>query len=489
MSILVVDDNNLLLSKIVRSLVLADHLVRSATSLTEARAAIARQQPRVLCLDLQLPDGNGLDWLQELRANGLTMPVVVISGCHSEENRLRAEQLGAAGFLAKPFSLESLHRLLDDLLTKSQATAGAPAAGASAGASPAGKAVGEQRLQRAKRGFVTRRVDLSRAIRLITDDYRPRPGDLVLGRVDRLRLHGRLELPSGRRSTLFPGDEYIGCFVNRYAPDQFEAECPEDLSPCHLVGAGGLTAHCVSRHDSVKPATEVTPLGVLADADGRVLNLADFALPPRPAKKSRPTVTAVLGSSMNAGKTTVLADMVLGLSRHGVRVGAAKVTGTGAGGDLWRMIDAGCERVVDFTDAGYASTYKLSMSECETILDTLVAELCDSDVDTILVEVADGVLQPETADLAASTVFNRLVDNVIFAAGDALSAANGAQWLEQLGLNVVAVAGVVTASPLAMRELGTLTSLPILRRSDLKNACWTPPSIRRTIADALKATA
>ena len=101
---------------------------------------------------------------------------------------------------------------------------------------------------------------------LITEGYAPRPGDLVLGRIDRLRLHGRLELPTGRRSALFPGDEYIGCYANRYAPDQFEAEIPGDLSPCNLVAAGGLTSNCVSRHSSVKPASEVTPLGVLADA-------------------------------------------------------------------------------------------------------------------------------------------------------------------------------------------------------------------------------
>ncbi len=487
MSILVVDDNTLLLSKIVRSLMLAEHRVRSASSISEAREAIAQQPPQVLCLDLQLPDGNGLDLLQELRDSGHTLPVVIISGHHSDENRARAEQLGAAGFLTKPFSLEALHRILDSLLeTKPEpGNGGATTDTTAANIEP----VSMERLQRAKRGFVTRCVDLSGATQLITEGYAPRPGDLVLGRIDRLRLHGRLELPTGRRSVLFPGDEYIGCYANRYAPDQFEAEIPEDLSACNLVAAGGLTSNCVSRHSGVKPASEVTPLGVLADANGKVLNLTDFALPTRPAPASRPTVTAVLGTSMNAGKTTVVADLALGMSRNGLRVGAAKVTGTGAGGDIWRMLDSGCERVLDFTDAGYPTTYKVPLAECEAIMETLVAELCETGVDTIVIEVADGILQPETRALASSPVFQRLVDNVIFAAGDALSAANGAGWLEQQGIEVAAISGAITASPLAVRECSTLTPLPILGRRQLKEGEWMPPGVDLPGAANLQATA
>jgi DNA-binding response OmpR family regulator len=147
MSILVVDDNTLLLSKVVRSLLLAEYCVRSATSMGEARAAMQQQMPRVLCLDLNLPDGDGLDLLQELREKGLSIPVVVISGCQSEDNRKRAERLGAAGFLAKPFSLETLHRLLDKLL--GSATPAALADAAAADGSPDWGYLDPQRLRRA----------------------------------------------------------------------------------------------------------------------------------------------------------------------------------------------------------------------------------------------------------------------------------------------------------------------------------------------------
>lgn len=116
MSILLVDDNTLLLTKVARSLVRANRTVRTATSLQEARELMHRRPPQVLCLDVQLPDGNGLDLLAELRRDGRNLPVVVISGHHSPENRARAKQLGAAGFLAKPFALSELHALLAVLL-------------------------------------------------------------------------------------------------------------------------------------------------------------------------------------------------------------------------------------------------------------------------------------------------------------------------------------------------------------------------------------
>ena len=48
--------------------------------------------------------------------------------------------------------------------------------------------------------------------------------------------------------------------------------------------------------------------------------------------------------------------MVKGLTGAGYRVGAAKVTGTGAGGDLWLMRDHGAYEALDFTDAGMATT-------------------------------------------------------------------------------------------------------------------------------------
>ncbi len=322
----------------------------------------------------------------------------------------------------------------------------------------------QQRIHRAKKAYSVRRVLLDDAdLRLSTGC--PRAGDLVLARVTQLGMHQHLESADGRRQRLWPGDEIIVAYGQRYAPDQFEAVIPDDLSPCHLVAGGGVAARVLTRHASVKPATQIEPLGLLANALG-VLNLRQASLGPA-AHRRAPLTVAVLGSSMNAGKTTTAAHVIAGLRRAGLRVGAAKITGTGAGGDRWLMQDAGAALTLDFTDMGYASTAGLAPEVVEQLLVDLSGHVASTGVDCAVIEVADGVLQRETSALVQSHLFAKYVDAVIFAAPDALSAIAGVAWLEQRALPVVAVSGVLTASPLATREAGAALRVPTCTADDL----------------------
>lgn len=325
------------------------------------------------------------------------------------------------------------------------------------------------RIARAKAAYTTRRVD-RRAIKTLLEGHGPRPGDLVLARVVKLGQHARIELEHGRRAPLFVGDEIIVCYGHRYAPDQFEAEVPEDLNECHLVAGGGIAARCLARHGSMKAATVIQPLGLLGDADGRPLNLADWALPEITPRRPRPLVLAVAGTSMNAGKTTSAAYLIKGLSYAGMTVGAAKVTGTGAGGDVWLMKDAGAAFAFDFTDAGLASTYRVPVATIEAAAERVLTHLREEGVDAIVLEIADGLFQQETAALLSSPRFRSLVDVVIFAAGDAMGAAGGVAWLRQRSWPVAAVSGCVSASPLAAREVREATGLPVLGLEDLARA-------------------
>src|SRR5471032_1016918 len=50
----------------------------------------------------------------------------------------------------------------------------------------------------------------------------PHAGDVVLARVHKLGQHAAIQLPDGRRATLFEGDEILVAYGDRYAPDQFE---------------------------------------------------------------------------------------------------------------------------------------------------------------------------------------------------------------------------------------------------------------------------
>jgi hypothetical protein len=170
---------------------------------------------------------------------------------------------------------------------------------------------------------------------------------------------------------------------------------------------------------------------------------------------------------MDSGKTTTAAFLARGLSEAGLRVGYAKVTGTAAAGDTSLVADAGAHPVLDFTDMGYASTYRISAAAVECVFTDLVAHLQRSDVEAIILEIADGLFQPETAALISRDAFKRLVDGVLFASQDAMGAAAGVSRLRDEGHRVLALAGRMEIAPLQVREASAVTRLPFLRRSDL----------------------
>lgn len=317
------------------------------------------------------------------------------------------------------------------------------------------------------RGF----VDLFRppGVLRLRGDVAPRAGDVVLARVDVIGHHSWLERPDGRRALLFAGDEIVVAYGARYATDQFEAEVPDDLGPCHLVAGGGLAGRVIGSHASVGSPTRITPLGLLADPDGAVLNLRSSAtvIPRADAVPNHPPVIVVVGTSMNSGKTTSAASLVRGLRRAGKRVGAAKVTGTGAGNDRWHLIDSGAAVVLDFTDAGLGTTYQVPHEDLVATYFGLLGALTESGADVAVVEIADGVAHHETARLLRDAAVNATIGHVVFSSGDALGALAGVTLLRSWDLTVAAVTGVMTASPLAQREASTLLDVPVVATPEL----------------------
>ena len=307
--------------------------------------------------------------------------------------------------------------------------------------------------ERFKQAFTTRRVDFNRGTRLLDGPgIKPKAGDVVLAEVTRLGQHNGLQAPNGRRASLFAGDLVAVAYGNRYATDQFEAHVPEDLRPCDLVAAGGIAGREVARHSKMSEPTQLRPIGLLADCTGQRMNLADFRLADARPTGATPTI-AVLGTQMNSGKTTAATNTIRGLVTAGYRVGAAKVTGTGASADVSSFRDAGACQVLDFTDAGFATTYKAALADVKTGARQLLGHLEASGADVIVLEVADGLYQSETAALVGDAEFRALIDIVLFAACDGLSAVQGVEVLNRQGLVASAVTGLFTASALAMREV------------------------------------
>ena len=92
--------------------------VEFAESYAAGEAAIDATRPRVIILDIALPDGDGLDLLRHLREDlQRTEPVIVITAFRREEKFIEAFERGATGFVTKPFDLEEFGNDIERVLT------------------------------------------------------------------------------------------------------------------------------------------------------------------------------------------------------------------------------------------------------------------------------------------------------------------------------------------------------------------------------------
>lgn len=108
--VLIVDDHEILASSLAQVL---DHepdlvAVGVAGSIERAKAMIPTTAPDVLLLDQRLPDGHGVDAIQELRALRSAMKIVVLTATTSDHVLLAAMEAGAAGFLSKTRGLNEV---------------------------------------------------------------------------------------------------------------------------------------------------------------------------------------------------------------------------------------------------------------------------------------------------------------------------------------------------------------------------------------------
>ena len=251
----------------------------------------------------------------------------------------------------------------------------------------------------AKWGYVTRRVNRQTEPTLGQVLRAPRLGDFLVARIAVIGEHAFLENVHGRRMRMYPGDLLVGAYGNRYATDFYEGYIPQPGDAVHLLTSGGLVGTVTSSHTSRGAPTELEVLGPLTDTSGNPINTDDLALTLPPSRRPAYGTIVVVGSSMNAGKTTTAAGIVRGLSRAGLRVGAGKVTGSGSGKDFWAYTDAGAATVSDFLDYGMPSTFGYPPQRLIATMLGIRDHLVDDGAEAVVLEIADGILQDETRAL------------------------------------------------------------------------------------------
>lgn len=105
-SILVVDDDDSIrgmLSDVLRS---CGYSVQVAGDGESALAAIEAERPALVLLDMRMPKVDGWEFARRLKRRGVSVPIVVMTAVR--DARRSAEEIGAAGYLAKPFEIDQL---------------------------------------------------------------------------------------------------------------------------------------------------------------------------------------------------------------------------------------------------------------------------------------------------------------------------------------------------------------------------------------------
>lgn len=105
--ILLVEDDRALSQGICLALAAPDIDLLPCPDLAAARAALAERTPDLLILDVNLPDGSGLDLLREVRGKS-ALPVILLTANDMETDIVVGLESGADDYITKPFSLAVL---------------------------------------------------------------------------------------------------------------------------------------------------------------------------------------------------------------------------------------------------------------------------------------------------------------------------------------------------------------------------------------------
>lgn len=120
--IFLLEDDETLGRGIAMALTGADTSVVCRSSLFQAREALAEERFDLLILDVNLPDGSGLDLLRQVRAVGDATPVILLTANDLELDEVTGLEAGADDYITKPFSLAVLRARVNTQLRRGAPT-------------------------------------------------------------------------------------------------------------------------------------------------------------------------------------------------------------------------------------------------------------------------------------------------------------------------------------------------------------------------------
>ncbi len=266
-------------------------------------------------------------------------------------------------------------------------------------------------------------------------------------------VYNELELPSGRMSKIKKGDILAVALGERMALKGFVGRLPSSLKVndvIHLLNFGGTAGECTSSNiKEVGDPLRVRVLGGIA-REGKLLNIGDANVFERAEALTHDIPLIITtGTSMDSGKTTVAVEIIKTLSRMGMKLAGAKLTGVGALRDLYRMQDYGVREAVSFVDCGVTSTANIESEEMVRIAKGAINHLGrnqDGDLpDAIMIEFGDGLLgRYGVMPILQDAEIQSRVRLHIGCARDPAGALKLCETCDEIGLPIDVISGPVT---------------------------------------------
>jgi hypothetical protein len=287
----------------------------------------------------------------------------------------------------------------------------------------------------------------------VSDEIVSEEGYVIAARITSDKaVYNNLENAHGRMMRLKPGDQIAGVLGTRRGLYGYAGDVPKSLKvgdTINVLNQGGVLGRCTSYAPDVGEPFEAEVLGailhfpVLGERIGAPAHIGLNTIPKVDAVKHSAPVIAIVGTSMNAGKTVAACQIVHGLTKRGLIVAAAKVTGVALQRDILGMKDYGAVKVLSFNDAGLASTSDATAPDAAK---RIIVNLNRDKIDAVVLEMGDGILgEYGVRALLSDPDVVRQFGAVILCANDPVGVYGAKAILkDEFGLDITAVTGPAT---------------------------------------------
>jgi hypothetical protein len=268
--------------------------------------------------------------------------------------------------------------------------------------------------------------------------------------------------------SLREGDVLAGTLGTRRALRGYAGVVPSHITvgdTIEILNLGGILGRCTSANPEIGPPFKAEVLGAilafpeLGDRIGRPAHIRDHSVPPADALDAAIPVVYVAGTCMNAGKTVAATELVRGLARSGLRVGAAKLTGVSLMRDALSMLDAGAVAALTFNDVGVASTHPgITVATAKGIFNRLNS----SKPDVIIAELGDGILgEYGVQDILHDGELMGVGAAYVMAAPDPVACWGAAELMRnEFALPITAITGPATDNEVGLVYIQSSLGLP-----------------------------